>query len=159
MQATINSPLGPLLATFDEHHRLNSLHFQDDDQPPTLDKTTAHPAAEELARQLAAYFAGDPAPFNIPLAPQGTPFQQQVWHHLQQIPRGHTISYSTLARRTRSVARAVGQANGANPIAILIPCHRVIAADSTLGGYAGGLWRKEKLLALECADAPLSTGA
>jgi methylated-DNA-[protein]-cysteine S-methyltransferase len=149
MHAIIETPLGPLRAAFDERHRLSGLAF---DAAPASGAVC--PAALELQRQLSAYFAGDDHPFSIPLAPRGTPFQLRVWHELQQIPRGHTISYATLARRTGSVPRAVGQANGANPIAILIPCHRVIAADATLGGYAGGLWRKERLLALEQAHAP-----
>src|SRR5690606_19796588 len=102
-------------------------------------------------QQLAAYFAGEASDFDLPLAPRGTPFQQQVWTALRTIPRGETRSYAAIARQIENpdAIRAVGAANGANPIAIIIPCHRVIASDGTLHGYAGGLERKRWLLDLE----------
>jgi methylated-DNA-[protein]-cysteine S-methyltransferase len=105
----------------------------------------------ELIRQLRAYFAGELENFSVPLAPQGTPFQQKVWSELCEIPYGETISYGELARRIRNpnASRAVGLANGSNPIPIVIPCHRVIGSNGKLTGYGGGLHIKEKLLALE----------
>ncbi len=94
-----------------------------------------------MRAQLAAYFAGKLLTFDMPLAPQGTPFQQSVWHQLRQIPYGDTASYIELARRlgNPSAMRAVGAANGANPIAIIVPCHRVIGHDGKLVGFGGGL--------------------
>ncbi len=105
----------------------------------------------EAARQLREYFAGTRSEFDLPLAPQGTPFQRSVWRKLQEIPYGETISYGELARRVGNpkASRAVGSANGANPLPIVIPCHRVIAGDGTLGGFGGGLPTKQTLLALE----------
>lgn len=105
----------------------------------------------EAARQLDQYFAGKRQAFDVPLALAGTDFQKQVWLTLAEIPYGETISYAELARWVgRPLAfRAVGQANGANPIPIILPCHRVIAADGTIGGYGGGLPTKRQLLALE----------
>jgi len=103
------------------------------------------------AAQLSAYFAGRLTEFDLPLAPAGTAFQQRVWAGLRAIPYGQTVSYGELARRVGSPAarRAVGLANGRNPIAIVIPCHRVIGADGSMTGYGGGLDRKQFLLALE----------
>jgi methylated-DNA-[protein]-cysteine S-methyltransferase len=104
-----------------------------------------------VRREIAEYFAGDRATFDLALAPAGTPFQQRVWQALTEIPFGQAISYGELAARIDrpKAARAVGQANGANPIPIVIPCHRVIAADGTIGGYSGGLRIKRHLLAIE----------
>ncbi|MEO8050548.1 MAG: methylated-DNA--[protein]-cysteine S-methyltransferase [Acidobacteriota bacterium] len=108
----------------------------------------------EAARQLREYFAGKRAEFDLPLAPAGTAFQRAVWRQLQQIPYGETISYAELARRVGNpkASRAVGSANGANPLPIVIPCHRVIASDGTLGGFGGGLPTKQMLLALELRE-------
>jgi methylated-DNA-[protein]-cysteine S-methyltransferase len=119
---------------------------------------TGHDDAEPFAaakEQLAAYFAGRLREFDLPLAPRGTPFQQQVWAGLREIPYGHTLSYGELARRIGypAGARAVGLANGRNPISIIVPCHRVIGADGRLVGYGGGLENKQALLALEAAVA------
>ena len=102
-------------------------------------------------RELEEYFAGERREFSVALAPAGTPFQMRVWQALRAIPYGETISYLELAQRVGSprAFRAVGQANGHNPISIIVPCHRVIAADGSLGGYGGGLERKRTLLALE----------
>lgn len=104
-----------------------------------------------LERALERYFAGELRDFELALAPAGTPFQQRVWRELVRIPYGETISYMELARRVGNprAVRAVGRANGANPIPVVVPCHRVIGADGTLTGYAGGLERKRWLLALE----------
>jgi len=102
-----------------------------------------------IKEELASYFNGSPTTFaSLPLDPQGTPFQLRVWQELRQIPWGRTISYKELAARVGNprACRAVGQANGANPIPLIIPCHRVIAADGSLGGYSSGLERKRWLL-------------
>ncbi len=101
--------------------------------------------------QLAEYFAGTRQEFALPLKPGGTPFQQQVWQELQRIPFAQTISYAELARRVGkpAAARAVGHANSRNPISIIVPCHRVIGASGRLTGYAGGMDKKEWLLAWE----------
>ena len=101
--------------------------------------------------QLAEYFAGTRRAFDLPLAPEGSPFDHATWDALRGIPHGETISYAELARRVGrpGAARAVGGANGRNPLAIVIPCHRVVASDGTLGGYAGGLDMKRLLLSLE----------
>jgi len=112
----------------------------------------------EAVRQLREYFDGRRRQFDLPLAPEGTPFQQQVWRELQGIPYGETISYGELARRigNRNASRAVGLANGANPISIIIPCHRVIGSSGKLTGYGGGLKNKEWLLALERGQLALA---
>ncbi|MCY3844818.1 MAG: methylated-DNA--[protein]-cysteine S-methyltransferase [Acidobacteria bacterium] len=113
---------------------------------------TSPPAAlRDAERQLAEYFEGARRDFDLPLSAEGTPFQRQVWDELRRIPYGETISYGELARRIGkpTASRAVGAANGRNPIAIVVPCHRVIGADGTLIGYGGGLPVKEALLALE----------
>ena len=115
------------------------------------------PAQDHLlaaATQLAEYFAGTRTAFDVPLAPSGTPFQLAVWRALAGIPYGETITYAELARRVgRPTAyRAAGQANGANPLAIVVPCHRVVAAGGRIGGYAGGVTVKRRLLALEGLD-------
>jgi len=103
------------------------------------------------ADQLDAYFAGELTHFDLPLAPRGSAFQQRVWSALQEIPYGQTESYGGLAQRIGSPggARAVGLANGKNPIGIIIPCHRVVGADGALTGYGGGIGRKKQLLDLE----------
>jgi methylated-DNA-[protein]-cysteine S-methyltransferase len=100
---------------------------------------------------LRSYFASEREDFDLPLAPEGTPFQLEVWRRLSEIPYGETISYGELARRIGNpqASRAVGLANGSNPIPIVIPCHRVIGSNGKLTGYGGGLPIKEKLLALE----------
>lgn len=102
-------------------------------------------------RELEEYFAGERKTFSVPVETQGTPFQKKVWHELNKIPYGETVSYSDVAKRIRNdkAVRAVGTANSRNPISIITPCHRVIAADGTLGGYGGGLANKTKLLMLE----------
>ncbi len=112
-------------------------------------------ALREAADQLRAYFAGELQTFALPLAPQGTEFQQSVWRALQQIPYGETTTYSTIANRIGRPAaiRAVGAANGANPIPIVIPCHRVIGSNGSMTGFGGGIDVKRKLLALEARVA------
>jgi methylated-DNA-[protein]-cysteine S-methyltransferase len=112
-----------------------------------------------VIRQLGEYFAGERRRFDLPLAPRGTEFQRRVWRALREIPYGQTISYGELARRigNPSAPRAVGLANGANPLPIIVPCHRVIGADGSLTGFGGGLPIKRKLLALEGASAQESS--
>ena len=106
------------------------------------------PLTEQARTQISAYFAGELHSFTLPLAPRGTPFQQQVWSALQNIPFGETTSYGALAAQLGrpGSARAVGAANRQNPIAIVVPCHRVIGSNGTLTGYAGGIERKGLLL-------------
>jgi methylated-DNA-[protein]-cysteine S-methyltransferase len=105
----------------------------------------------EVIRQLTAYFSGELREFDLELAPEGTPFQLRVWRQLASIPYGTTVSYGEIARRIGSAkaVRAVGAANGRNPLPIVVPCHRVIGGDGSLTGYGGGLSVKEELLALE----------
>lgn len=113
---------------------------------------------EELGRQLDRYFQGKRRQFDLPLLLRGTTFQREVWDALLTIPYGTTISYGQLAtkvgRSSAESSRAVANANARNPIAILVPCHRVIGADGSLTGYAGGLWRKQALLTLEGVGLP-----
>jgi methylated-DNA-[protein]-cysteine S-methyltransferase len=148
------SPLGDLLLVADGEH-LTGLHFIDQKYLPTLDGDWYHepalPVLVEAQRQLEEYFAGARRRFELPLAPLGTPFQQRVWRALQDIPYGATTSYGEIAQRMDSpqASRAVGAANGRNPIGIVVPCHRVIGSQGQLTGYAGGLHRKQALLALE----------
>jgi len=144
---TFASPLGTLTLTSDGE-RLSGLFL---DEIPTAgmieDFRTFKPAIE----QIRAYLAGDLKSFTIPLKLQGTPFQETVWLQLQRIDYGATASYQDVAKQISKprAVRAVGSANGRNRIAIVVPCHRVIAANGALGGYNGGLWRKEWLLNLE----------
>jgi len=113
-----------------------------------------------VRQQLAEYFAGERQQFDVPLKLAGTPFQQRVWHELVRIPFGTTITYAQLAQRIGqpTASRAVGHANGRNPISILVPCHRVIGADGKLTGYGGGLDKKEWLLAWERSPRPARLG-
>jgi methylated-DNA-[protein]-cysteine S-methyltransferase len=112
---------------------------------------------DEPVRQLTEYFKGKLKTFDVPVAPVGTAFQQAVWLQLQAIPYGETISYGELARRLGNpkAVRAVGLANGSNPISIIIPCHRVVGSNGSLVGYGGGLPTKQALLALERGQGTL----
>jgi methylated-DNA-[protein]-cysteine S-methyltransferase len=114
-----------------------------------------HPVVREVMRQLEAYFAGERLEFDLPLAPEGTEFQRRVWKALAEIPYGETRSYGELARSIGKPAavRAVGAANGRNPIGIIVPCHRVIGSSGKLVGYGGGLPMKQMLLDLEAEYA------
>ena len=157
---TLASPLGPLTLAADREGTLVYLGFGARD-PRTRLLAALDPEAAGLAqepellapvrRQLEEYFQGRRQAFELPLAPRGTPFQLRVWTELARIPYGRTTSYGELARRLGDpgLSRAVGAANGANPISIIIPCHRVIGADGSLTGYGGGLPIKRALLALE----------
>jgi len=148
----IESPVGPLLLAGD-NAGLREIRFVQGRTPARPDSSWTEKAApfKEVIRQLHSYFAGDLEEFDLPLAPQGTAFQLEVWKRLCDIPYGETISYGELARRldNPNASRAVGLANGSNPIPIVIPCHRVIGSNGKLTGYGGGLPIKEKLLALE----------
>lgn len=121
------------------------------DAAPAVPLTSDHPHIVACERQLAEYFRGERQNFDVPLDAIGTPWQRQVWDVLCAIPYGETASYGEIARRLNApgAARAVGAANGRNPIWILVPCHRVIGASGTLTGYAGGMTRKGRLLELE----------
>lgn len=149
---TIESPVGPLLLAGDSN-ALHSVSFESS-------KRAARPQAEwkqngaaftEVSLQLRAYFRGELKEFALPLAMEGTEFQLRVWNALRTIPYGETISYAQLASRIGNpkAVRAVGLANGSNPIPIIIPCHRVIGSDGSLTGFGGGLSTKQKLLDLE----------
>lgn len=118
---------------------------------PLVEVREAPPVLQDAASQLSAYFAGERTDFDLPLAPVGTDFQRRVWAALETIPYGTTWSYAQLADRIGSpgAARAVGLANGRNPISIVVPCHRVVGADGSLTGYGGGVERKRALLSLE----------
>ena len=119
----------------------------------TWTRDNEHPTLIEARDQLAAYFSGETTAFDLPLAPAGTAFQRRVWAELARIPFGQTISYGELARRVGDprASRAVGMANGRNPIALLIPCHRVIGTNGTLTGFGGGVDVKRALLGHERA--------
>lgn len=144
---TIDTPIGTMIATADENG-IASLDFTDKTPQIIISK---HPLLLQLEKELHEYFAGKLKTFTLPLNPHGTPFQKQVWETLQTIPYGETISYAQEAEifGNPKAVRAVANANGRNPIAILIPCHRVIASGGGLGGYSGGIDKKEFLLELE----------
>lgn len=148
----IDSPIGSLLLVADDSGLLQ-VNFCKGRYPATPDASWVEnpkPLKEPIG-QLKAYFAGTLQEFDLPLSPRGTKFQLGVWKSLCAIPYGETISYGELARRigNPNASRAVGLANGSNPIPIIIPCHRVIGSNGKLTGYGGGLPIKEKLLALE----------
>ena len=152
-----DSPIGPLVVA-SERDALTFLLLPKQGKPAHVAPgwRRAPQRLREVRAQLAVYFAGKLLTFDMPLAPQGTPFQQSVWHQLRQIPYGDTASYIELARRlgNPSAMRAVGAANGANPIAIIVPCHRVIGHDGKLVGFGGGLPAKRWLLDHERHHAP-----
>ncbi|MFF8817543.1 MULTISPECIES: methylated-DNA--[protein]-cysteine S-methyltransferase [Leucobacter] len=161
---TFTTSLGDLLFVA-EGDALTGVYFPEHRYPPEpeaigedLGTEPNDPVLTEAARQLRQYLAGDRVEFNIALAPQGDNFSQQVWAMLQQIPYGTTTTYGELAASlgNRALAQRVGQAVGHNPVSVVIPCHRVLGADGSLTGFAGGLERKRTLLALEepaAADA------
>lgn len=151
----ISSPLGPIQISGTDQG-ITAVRFCDE-EPEAIPADAAFPGCmRACVQQLEEYFAGKRQDFDVPLAPQGTAFQQQVWQRLLAIPHGKTISYLAVAREvsTEKAIRAVGTANGRNPICIIVPCHRVIGSDGSLTGYAGGLWRKEWLLRHEGALRP-----
>ncbi len=156
---SFQSPIGELLAVGDGQ-ALHGLYMQEGRTAFAVraDWERAEEPFGEVRAQLADYFDGRRTVFDLPLAMQGTPFQLQAWRALQDIRYGETISYGEQARRIGHPAdpRAVGQANGRNPIAVIVPCHRVIGADGSLTGYGGGLERKRRLLELEAGVLSLA---
>lgn len=148
----IDSPIGPLTIVVDEAGRLVELRFGVADVEPRA-------GCARVAAQLREYFDGTRRSFELELAPRGTDFQRAVWTELLNIPYGRTTSYAELARRIGrpSAIRAAGAANGANPIPLIVPCHRVIGANGTLTGYGGGLHRKQWLLEHETGQLALKS--
>jgi len=153
---TINAPIGPLklmasdkglCALMFDGGRNSKIYFDG-----AIEQSDTHPVLQKAEKQLAEYFAGKRVDFDLPLDMRGTVFQLKAWRELQKIPYGQTISYAEQARRVGDVkkARAVGMANGRNPIAIIVPCHRVIGTSGALVGFGGGLKTKQYLLDIEC---------
>ncbi len=149
---TIDSPIGTLLLVGDGH-ALHRVDMQQGRRPTRIDPSWVRDpeALADVTSQLGEYFAGDRRAFDLELAMNGNPFERRVWDELREIPYGETASYGQIAHRVgaASAARAVGLANGRNPIAVIVPCHRVIGSDGSLTGYGGGLERKRFLLELE----------
>lgn len=155
MWTVLPSPIGDL-RIIERDGKISAIEFSPFRQPadgrPLGPRNDDHPVLLAAVRQLTAYFARELKEFDLPLAPHGTEFQQRVWEQLTMIAYGDTASYGQIAGRlgmTNAASRAVGLANGRNPIPIVIPCHRVIGANGTLTGYAGGIERKQTLLELE----------
>jgi methylated-DNA-[protein]-cysteine S-methyltransferase len=149
LTTTIESPIGPLTLVARDGVVTNlAMHEQRHGAPPPADAQTDDTWFKDVADQLDAYFAGELISFDVEMNLLGTTFQREVWSRLCEIPYGETISYGELAQRVGNpkASRAVGLANGRNPIAIIVPCHRVIGADGSLTGYGGGLERKTWLL-------------
>ncbi len=151
----VDSPVDPLLLTTDGQS-LTALWFSPhkgvERSEPEDARDDDHPVLARARSQLAEYFAGTRRTFDLPLAPRGTAFQQAVWARLRDIPYGTTRSYGQIAAELDlppGASRAVGLANGANPLSIVVPCHRVVGADGSLTGFGGGLDRKRFLLELE----------
>lgn len=155
----VTSPIGELVLTGDD--TVLTGVYMETDQARVLsgaDMTHVPGAYPDAAEQLAAYFSGDLTTFDLPLAPQGTEFQRAVWAALTEIPYGQTTTYAQIALDIDrpTAIRAVGAANGRNPIAVIIPCHRVIGTNGSLTGYGGGLPRKRTLLDLESGTPTLT---
>ena len=157
MWTVVDSPIGPLRIV-EQNGAITAIEFspfRDQDGRPRGERSDDHPVLRATVDQLAEYFAGERTDFDLPLAPVGSAWQRSVWEQLLKIGYGETASYGEIAARlgkTNAASRAVGTANGSNPIPIVIPCHRVIGADGTLTGYAGGIERKQLLLDLERTD-------
>lgn len=149
--STLDTPVGPVWVAADDDGAVTVVHFGEPDVP-----AGPSAASEAAATQLREYFAGERTDFDLTLAASGTPFQHRVWAALREIPFGVTWSYGELAAHIGqpTASRAVGLANGRNPIAIVVPCHRVIGASGTLTGYAGGVERKRWLLDHEQGAQP-----
>ncbi len=152
--ATVESPLGPVIITTNGH-AITGVYFVGQKHGPMPSQcgqaAPDDPLLSVAARQLGEYIAGARERFDVPFDPAGTPFQQRVWRALSDIPCGQTVTYSQIATRIGSprAVRAVGAAIGRNPISVAVPCHRVVGANGSLTGYAGGLSRKRALLDLE----------
>ena len=153
---TLTTPIGELLLTADDDGALTAVNLPNR-HPDSSAWERDDALLADARRQLTEYFAGERTSFDLPLRPAGAPFQLRVWDALLRIPYGETASYGELARELGhpTAARAVGAANGRNPIAIVVPCHRVIGANGSLTGYAGGLECKRALLDLEVGRAAL----
>ena len=156
----LDTPIGRLLIAGDDDavRRIDFPKNGKAGRPEASWEESARGAVGAAMRQLREYFAGRRSEFELPLAPEGTEFQRTVWNRLREIPYGETISYGELAKRVGNpkASRAVGAANGQNPIPIVIPCHRVIGANGKLTGFGGGLPVKEALLALEAKQGRLA---
>lgn len=157
----ISTPLGDLVALLNQKGQLTRLAFPAEVashrwRVPAGQIQWDQSAVTHVARQIAEYFAGQRRQFDLPLAPGGTPFQQALWSALQDIPFGVIKTYGQLAKQLghEDAARAIGAANGANPISLVIPCHRLVGASGALTGYAGGLGVKQALLQFEGALPP-----
>lgn len=156
LYTVFDSPIGPLTAVANDAG-LAAVYMAEHRRRPAWETFgnrvagSALPVLSATVEQLGEYFAGERREFSVPLAPAGNPFQRRVWDALREIPYGELRTYGDLAALLgdRSMAQAVGSANGRNPISIIVPCHRVVGADGSLVGYAGGLERKEFLLELE----------
>ena len=161
LYTTVDSPIGQLLLLGDARS-LRGLHMQDAPRPVAIRPEWTKDAAPfaDVTEQLGEYFDGRRTAFDVPLALAGSPFERRVWALLQEIPYGETTSYGALARQVGQpqAARAVGVANGRNPVAVIVPCHRVIGADGSLTGYGGGLELKRALLSLESRESRLPLG-
>ena len=157
-QMRYDSPLGPLLLARTEKGLAGAWFEAQKHHPAPIAAPLREddPLLQRAAKQLAAYFAGDAASFDLPLDLLGTPFQRAVWKELLAIERGNTCSYGDIARKLGSptAGRAVGAAVGRNPVSVIVPCHRVLGSDGALTGYAGGLERKTALLRIEAARGP-----
>ncbi len=152
---TIDSPVGRLRLVASTGGALIRIEFAPDPMPSK--RPASPPVLAQAADQLNAYFAGTLHQFDLPLATQGTPFQVAVWNAVAAVPYGETAAYGEIARRlgkSPGSSRAVGAANGQNPIPIIVPCHRIVGGNGDLTGYAGGLPNKEILLALERRNRP-----
>ena len=140
-----HSPVGNLLISASKEALVNIKYLEPDSTPPS---TSSSEIIDDCIAQLEEYYKGHRTAFNLPLDPEGSDFDKSIWKLISEVPFGSTSSYKRLAIASGNVKniRAVGGANGRNPIPIIVPCHRVIGEDGTLIGYAGGLWRKKKLL-------------
>jgi methylated-DNA-[protein]-cysteine S-methyltransferase len=161
-QCRVETPLGPLTLAATEGGLAAAWFDAQKHHPGAIDAPVdaSHVHLQQAAREFAAYFTGERSPaegFRVPLDPQGTPFQQQVWQALRDIPVGATVSYGEIARRVGrpNAVRAVGAAVGRNPLSVIVPCHRVVGSDGALTGYAGGLPRKAALLRREVRTGEL----
>lgn len=157
---SLDSPLGPLQLVTPDGVHLSEIRLADSPADLGSADVPELPIFQRVSQQLAEYFAGHRQQFDLPLLPVGTAFQRRVWQALQQIPFGATASYQQIARAIGqpTACRAVGGANGRNPLPIVIPCHRVIGATGALVGFSAGLERKVWLLQHEAACAPTDAG-
>jgi methylated-DNA-[protein]-cysteine S-methyltransferase len=157
LYTTVSSPIGELMLCGDDES-LTALHLPGHWAKPAAGWRRDDARFADVARQLEEYFAGERTTFDVRLRMQGGPFEREVWEELLRIPYGETTSYGDIAQRVGKphASRAVGAANGRNPIAIIVPCHRVIGSDGSLTGYGGGLERKRALLDLEAGRATLA---